>query len=312
MPLKAIMYHYVRLPRADLPHFKFLHAEDFAKQLDYFAQNFGFVHPKDLLAATQGKPLPEGVLLTFDDGFIDHYTFVLPELEKRAIAGFFFIPTQPVENGGMLPVHRVHHLLGRFDAGDVADRLRALVDDTMLDSKRADEFRQATYRHQNNSEETVFVKRMLNYFLAYEYRKPVLDALMAHYFGDEEQEIAEQLYMKPEHMRALAEAGMVVGSHSVTHPVMSRLSEEEQRSEIRHSFAFLEKLLGLLRPRTFCYPYGGPTTFTPRTEQLLAEEGVAFSFAVQPRDITADDLRQRPQALPRYDCNMFPHGQCRN
>ena len=40
----------------------------------------------------------EGVLLTFDDGFHNNFSNVLPLLTKYSIPGLFFIPTQHVEN----------------------------------------------------------------------------------------------------------------------------------------------------------------------------------------------------------------------
>ena len=83
---------------------------------------------------------------------------------------------------------------------------------------------------------------------------------------------------------------------------------DEQEREIVESFAFLEDVTGS-RPITFCYPYGGFHTFTEDTEQLLATHGALFSFNVEARDVSTDDIRHRPQALPRHDCNMFPYGK---
>ena len=309
--MKAIMYHYVRPEPARFPYFKYLHIEDFRRQLDYFSQTVGFVGLDDFIGAFAGGAFPQGVLLTFDDGVMDHYRWVLPELEKRGIIGLFYVSTAPLLNSALQPVHRVHLLLGRHNAESISKQLLSLLTGDMIDERRREEFERLTYLHQENSQQVLFIKRVLNYFLAYEHRGPVLDALMAHFFGDEEAELAANFYMGPEELKALRQAGMVVGSHSVSHPVMSRLSVEEQEREISESFAWLESALGPLQPRTFCYPYGGSSTFTEETERLLSRHDVAFSFAVEPRDITPEDLRQRPQALPRYDCNMFPHGQCR-
>ena len=59
--------------------------------------------------------------------------------------------------------------------------------------------------------------------------------------------------------------------------------------------------------RSFAYPYGGFHSFNADTEQLLNKHKCRFAFNVESRDINLDDLR-RKQALPRYDCNNFPHG----
>jgi len=100
------------------------------------------------------------------------------------------------------------------------------------------------------------------------------------------------------------ENGMIIGSHTVNHPCMSKLAPDDQEREIHESFALIERTLGPLALKTFCYPYGGSHSFTPATERLLQNAGCHFSFSVEYRDIVAEDLLHRRQALPRYDCNM--------
>lgn len=47
-----------------------------------------------------GTPLPEKpVILTFDDGYEDHYTNAYPLLKKYGFVGTFFIITEPVDSG---------------------------------------------------------------------------------------------------------------------------------------------------------------------------------------------------------------------
>jgi peptidoglycan/xylan/chitin deacetylase (PgdA/CDA1 family) len=105
-------------------------------------------------------------------------------------------------------------------------------------------------------------------------------------------------------------SGMLVGSHSVNHPVMSKLTLEEQETEIVSSFEMIESITGKLALKSFCYPYGGFHTFTAKTENLLEKHSCHFSVNVESRDINQNDLANRRQALPRFDCNEFPHGSC--
>ena len=92
---------------------------------------------------------------------------------------------------------------------------------------------------------------------------------------------------------------------------MSKISYEEQKKEIIHSFEFLENSIDKLAVKTYCHPYGGNYSFNDDTIKILNESGVLFSWNVDPRDIETSDLKNKKQALPRYDCNMFPHGQVR-
>lgn len=306
--MKAVMYHYVRPHSGGMPYFRYLWLENFRRQLDYFERAFGFVEREVFLASIDaGRPLAGGVVLTFDDGISNHYEHVFPELQRRGLWGTFYVPTGMYASGRVLGVHRIHLLLGCYGSTEIFRALQGLISPHMLSHEHVEEFRSLTYRTQTNDELTTLVKRTLNYFVSYEYRDAVLDALMARFFGNERR-IVTTLYLAPERLRAMQDAGMIIGSHSVTHPVFSKLAEDEQRRELAESFAFLEEATGGLTVRTFCYPYGGDYSFTATTERLLDELGCRFAFNVAPRDITAEDLAGRPQALPRYDCNQFPHG----
>ena len=73
----------------------------------------------------------------------------------------------------------------------------------------------------------------------------------------------------------------------------------------------LENMSGELGAKTFCFPYGGFHSFNDDTIEILETENVHFSFNVEHRDIVENDLKDKKQYLPRYDCNQFLFGQVR-
>lgn len=309
--MNAVMYHYVRPFDADYPNFKNLHIDDFEKQLDYFEENYGFVSKKDFLKAIEtGKPTP-GVVLTFDDGFKDHFQYVLPVLQRRDLWGIFYITTGVYTFRSLLDVHKIHLLLGKIPSPQLFEVLREVVSEEMLSHKNVSAFREATYQLQKNDDHTNLVKRTLNYYIDYQFRTEVIDTLMSHFFKASPSEIFEEFYLSEKELKAMHDAGMILGSHTVNHPVMSKLSLQEQKEEIVNSFSFLESITGEFRAKTFCYPYGGFHTFTDETRKVLNNEKVQFSFNVEARPISATDLAHNKQALPRFDCNQFPFGNCR-
>ncbi len=306
--MKAVMYHYVRKQGKTFPHFRFLHVDAFRKQLDYFEQAYGFVSQEHFLALVEGSDRPDsGVVLTFDDGFIDHYEWVFPELKKRGLWGLFYVATGIYETGKSLDVHRVHYLLGRSGGPKMLDALAEVLDPDMLSHDHIEEFHKLTYLRQSSDDATLQFKRTMNYLASAAHRESILDSLMKRFLP--EVDIVRELYMTPDMLREMHHAGMILGSHTVSHPVLSKLDEAEQRREINQSFDYLDSLVGGLGIRTFCYPYGGFHSFTETTERLLIEAGCRFTFNVEQRDLTPSDFISRPQALPRYDCNRFPHGQ---
>jgi peptidoglycan/xylan/chitin deacetylase (PgdA/CDA1 family) len=308
--MKAVMYHYVREFNSEYPYFKSLHIDDFKRQLDFFEANFGFVSLQEFLVALHSGQNPDGVILTFDDGLKDHFDYVFPVLKERGLWGIFYVPTMMYETKEFLDVHKIHLLLGKFSGKKVHQTLLNTLDESYLTHQHIREFREVTYSDQINDDHSLLVKRTLNYFIDTKWRSYVLNVLMKHFFPHE-REIFESFYLSQADMLQMQAGGMVIGSHTVTHPVMSKLSVEAQEKEIADSFHFLETTVGDLGVKTFCYPYGGFHAFTSQTEKLLHQNGCSFSFNVETRDIAVSDLLERQQALPRYDCNFFPFGQCR-
>jgi peptidoglycan/xylan/chitin deacetylase (PgdA/CDA1 family) len=308
--MKAVMYHYVRPSDPELPYFRHLHIEDFKKQLDYFAEQFGFLSKAEFLRSLQTGVPTAGIILTFDDGFTDHYQYVYPCLRERDLWGVFYIPTGVYHRAKMLDVHRIHMLLGKWGGEMVFDALKTLIREDMLSHRHVEEFRILTYSRQKNDDYTNLVKRTLNYFISYQHRESIIDELVRVFLPDE-RALTGSFYMSTQEIRQLQADGMIIGSHTVSHPVMSKLTKEEQEKEIVESFNFLEEITGGLTLRTFCYPYGGFYSFTEDTEKILEDNGCLFSFNVESRDIDGFDLKNRVHALPRYDCNQFPFGATR-
>ena len=72
---------------------------DLAAQLDYLqAAGYTTITMRDYLAARQGEyTLPaKPVILTFDDGYEDNYTVLLPELEQRGMCATVYVVTNDV------------------------------------------------------------------------------------------------------------------------------------------------------------------------------------------------------------------------
>ena len=305
------MYHYMGSHNATLPYFRYMHINDFEKQLDYFGENYRFISKNEFKESIfLAKPIDDGIILTFDDGFKDHYQNVLTELKKRNIWGIFYIPTAPYQTGKLLDVHRLHLLIGKWGGKKIFRSLTNIISESMLSHTHVHGFRTQTYRTQTNDEYTKHVKRTLNYYISYEYRERVIDALMAQFFPDETK-LVQQFYLSREEIKEMSETGMIIGSHTVNHLCMSKLEVEKQESEIVDSFNYLRSIIGNFEFKTFCYPYGGFHSFTKDTELLLEKVDCDFSFNVEPRNINNKDLSERKQALPRFDCNMFPYGLCR-
>lgn len=300
--MNIVMYHYVRPPLKEFPYFNSLSVETFKKQLDFFEKKFGFISQEDFLQSISSKKNIKGAVLTFDDGFQDHYEFVAPELKRRGLWGIFYISTGVYTSNKkkLLGVHRVHHLKGKFGAALILKDALKLLDEKHLDRSKIAEFDKEIYQHQNGiTKEEKLLKRMFNYYISYEFRDIILDSLMDKYF--DESDLFRKVYLSEREILSIAEAGNLIGSHTVNHPVLSRLSYIDQKNEIANSFDFIESLVGKT-PRCFCYPYGYSSSYNLDTLSILHQLNVHNA-------VIFDNMEQtdgiKPLELSRIDCNQF-------
>jgi peptidoglycan/xylan/chitin deacetylase (PgdA/CDA1 family) len=298
------MYHYVRdLRRSRYPGIKGLTLEGFRGQLDHLATRHAFVRVEDLLA---GADLPErAVLLTFDDGYADHYRYVFPILNERGIAGCFFPPVRPLRERVVLDVNKIHFALA---SGEPAARLAEYC------LRRVDELRDEydlapreryleTYRKPTRLDdaETVFVKRLLQRGLPAAARARIADELFRRFVTADETAFAEELYLTPDQVRTMRRAGMYFGAHGMTHRWLDSLTEPEQREEILGSRAWLGELGYGAGEWVIAYPYGG---FTDATLAIAREAGYALGFTTEDR--VAEPGRDDPLRIPRIDTVDLP------
>jgi peptidoglycan/xylan/chitin deacetylase (PgdA/CDA1 family) len=303
--VKPVMYHYVRPAAASLPYFPYLSLAGFERQLDDFASGYGFVGRDDFVRWTKGGQAPDGVLLTFDDGLRDHAEFVLPALQERGLFGLFYVSSGPSMTGRILDVHKVHLALGRLGAPAALAWLKSNAPDC-LRAEEASGSAVSPYAHQSSDETTKFLKQLFNWRLGVDDRAGVLDGLLDHAFAGAPPRW-QDFYLDERGLRDLSDAGMGVGPHSHTHAVSILLSPERQREEIRLSSDFVERNGGS-REWGYCYPFGSRSAFSQETERAVAEAGCPFAFAFEARDIATPLADAERFALPRHNCNAFPHG----
>ena len=112
--LTIVMYHYIRrIIGSEFPGIKGLEIEGFKRQLDFLENNYSIVSSEQVIdKIIKNKELPpKACWLTFDDGYKDHYQYVLPELIKRNLSGAFFPPRVAIKDNIVLDVNSIHHIL---------------------------------------------------------------------------------------------------------------------------------------------------------------------------------------------------------
>ncbi|HOX24971.1 MAG TPA: polysaccharide deacetylase family protein [Candidatus Krumholzibacteria bacterium] len=306
--LTVVMYHYVRaLARSRYPAIKGLDVGRFRGQLAYLEQHGRFVGVEDVLAACRGEDdlPPDAVLLTFDDGYADHWRYVFPLLDERGVQGCFFAPVRAVRDRVVLDVHKIHFTLAACgDPGLLAAHCLARIadwrDEYGLEAPaqyeaglpRASRF---------DDPRTLFVKRLLQRGLPEAARARLADELFRRFVTADEAAFAEELYLDVDQVRAMRRGGMWFGAHGQSHRWLDGLDESAQHAELLASSDWLRELGYEDGEFVVAYPYGG---YDATTVAVARELGYGLGFTVEVR--VARIGRDDPLLLPRLDTVDVP------
>jgi len=301
------MYHYVRdLKRSNYPKIKGLDIKLFNEQLRYIKKYYRIVKMEDLIETIDSqKKLPDNaLLLTFDDGYADHFKFVFPILDRLNIQGSFFPSVKPIEENKILDANKIHFILAS------AFNIEGLVIEicSMLDKIRGKYFlRSNKYYYKRNAKDGVFdtknvafIKKMLQKELPVAARTEIVDYLFHKYVTADESSFSQDLYMSAEQLVYMKEKGMYIGSHGYNHDWMDMLPKEECEKELDISLEFLKKI-GCNKNFVFCYPYGG---YSKLLLSLLRKRKCCLALTTYTG--VADLSKNDPLILPRLDTNDLP------
>ncbi|WP_201797127.1 polysaccharide deacetylase family protein [Vibrio penaeicida] len=310
--LTVAMYHYVRpIKTSRYPEIKGLELDLFVEQLEFFRDNYSIVTMEEVIEAqSQGTALPENaLLLTFDDGYAEHFTYVYPLLKKYGVQGTFFIPAKAVLEHKVLDVNKVHYVLASVDNAQLlVDTLRNELEnyseEYQLDSFD-NYFKEYAVANRFDTKEVIFVKRMLQHALPEELRNILADRLFRKYVGLSEEAFAKELYVTREQLELMVKDGMHVGCHGYDHYWWNRLDDETLELEIKRSTDFLKSLGCKMENWTACYPYG---SYSEDVVALLESKGCKIAFTTEVRQV--DVLNDHALLFARFDTNDFPPKSC--
>lgn len=304
------MYHFVRdLQSSKFPEIKALEAEHFKEQLEYVEKYYQFVTIQDCIDALDSEDaemLPSNaVLLTFDDGYIDHFSTVFPLLKDKGIQGCFFPPAKAVMEHQVLSVNKIHFILAS------ARNIQNLIDEVfkVLDKYRDDYhlesneyyFSKLAVANRFDPKEIIFFKRLLQVELEEDLRDLIVDELFAKYVSNDEAAFANELYMNSEQLKCMIENGMYVGSHAYNHYWLDSLSPEAQEKEVDFSIQFLEQIGAPIENWAIAYPYGA---FNSSLIEILKQKKCRLGFTTE---VGIGNLnKNNSYTLERLDTNDLP------
>lgn len=305
---KMVMYHYVRpIKNSKFTKIKGLEINDFIKQIDYFKKNYHFITADELLDCIyKSRSIsPKSILLTFDDGFKDHYQYVFPILKKERIQGLFFPSEKPILENIVLNVHKIHFILVKVDnkktiIKEIFNLINQEVKEYNIQSPEY-YYSKLAKPSRFDTGDIIFIKRILQRDLPLPLRMKITSWLFEKFVTDDESSFSNQLYLSFDEIEEMKESGMYFGSHSYSHEWLSKLSENDLNIEIEKSCEFFKKIKQSEERLIMAYPYGN---YDDRVIKKLKQKEFGVGLITEPGDAILTE--SNAFSLKRYDTNDFP------
>jgi peptidoglycan/xylan/chitin deacetylase (PgdA/CDA1 family) len=214
-------------------------ASRFDALINRLKQWFNIISLSDGITGLRSGRFPSRPLvITFDDGYADNRTVALPILQRHRITASFFVACGFLDGGRMwndTVIEAVRRW--RTPVLDLAD------------------LGLGTYPVTSHGERHVALGQILprlKYWPQAEREATALEIARRCGTG-----LPDDLMLTTRQLLDLHEAGMTIGAHTVTHPILATLSDEIAKREIAESRTRIEALLGD-EVLYFAYPNGKP------------------------------------------------------
>lgn len=243
--------------------------ETFRRQLRLLKSNYNMISPEDLFfwCRKEYELPPRALLITCDDGLQNNIGQMLPVLREEGVRCLFFVTGASAHDvSTTLWYQELLWLLLRARSGAFQLATAELQVSGVL--KSSENRRQLCWQLTKRLSRIESDARERFLCAAHEYFGIKRgDSLLRRNFG----------LMTRTDLKTLADNGMTIGAHTLTHPVLAEQPPQLAVTEIVRSRAVLESVLGR-KIWAFAYPFGGPDSVSSEVVEIARDAGFEAAF----------------------------------
>lgn len=248
---------------------------EFRRQLQLLKAGYTVISPEEMLAWVRGarELPPRAVLLTCDDGLLNCLTDMLPILQQENLRSLFFVTGNSLQQTrAMLWYEELLLMLMGSPGQKVSVSVAGVALEAELGSReriRAEWWEWVKGLSQIEATARISIINTV---------RSQLRPTLAFQLNDRCSPICRRFgLMTASELRQLRDAGMTIGAHTLTHPMLSQMSPEMAKGEMLASRTALESFLET-PVWALAYPFGDPHSVSPQIFGLARESGFEAAF----------------------------------
>jgi peptidoglycan/xylan/chitin deacetylase (PgdA/CDA1 family) len=217
----------------------------------------------------------ENLSFTFDDGYLNNLTTVVPILNEFNLKGLFFVPLEKNEKSIPFWIDRIMFLFSYCEPGSYSFSKCIIF---IKDNNRLNAFGE------------LFQYINLNY--------SEMDDIMGNvdkYLNELHSKISDEYYnlrftfINEEELMAMFKEGHIIGFHSINHDILSNRSVFEIEKELQ----IVKNKLYLYNINSFSFPFGGTEDINFQAISLLNSYGLEYLYSNIDNNIDSNIISRR-------------------
>lgn len=304
--LIVITYHHISNKKDNFNRVNAIEYEDFSNQLKMFKCKYNIVSVDDLIYHIDNniKMDDKSVLLTFDDGYIEHYKYAYPLLDKMNIYGAFYFNFKHISEKKLLDINKAHIVLnGIIDKSEMLDYVLKVVkyNNIIKDENEINKLINKYYcKSYYDEPEVNFLKKLLQIELNEQSRSFVLNEMYKKYVIKKEKYFYNKYYFDVKTALKMKESGHHIGNHCYDHIRLNALSYKEQSKQIKDALVLLKEYKLIGKKWSMCYPHGA---YDYNTIKILKETNCSLAFTTNNKKAQVD--KNNKYMISRIDCKSI-------
>jgi len=240
----------------------------FEQHLQFYKKHFEVISSEQLtLLQSQQQIDKRYAVITFDDGYLDNYETALPILLKYNLPATFFVTTDFVSQQSIPWWDEIAWMIQKTTATHLSVGEDDKINFSIQQANKNNLIHQVlstvkTDKTRSLSQKVVSIAKQLGCsFKAGNSKKA--------------------LFMTWQQVKDMKNKGMTIGVHTLSHPILSHLTKEQQYHELSLSKEIIETQIAH-KVDSFAYPVGAKSCYNATTIALLHELDFNLAFVYEP------------------------------
>ena len=258
--ISILMYHGVTRRPLEVSDWCFINVELFEKHIKYIKDNFHVMPLSDIFNENTPQRDKPVAAITFDDGFYNNYSIAYPILEKYQVPATIFLTTGLINTDKTLWYCYLNEAVRNSTADQFSWENEIFDISNNKNKSKTISSLKKRLKHKDNIEMENALFELYE-ILGYSPMSPLA--------SDSPFRILNQAAIAKMYDSSLIN----FGAHTVSHPILTKVSKQISEREIFNSIESVSKLTGT-PCLTFAYPNGSPDDFNTFHINLLQNNNI--------------------------------------